>query len=382
MTPIYLDYNATTPVDPAVASAMRPFLDEFFGNPSSSHIFGVTTRQAVIKARDQVASMLNARPDEIIFTSGGSESNNFALKGAAYALKHKGNHLITSYIEHPSVLEVFRFLEQHGFEVTYLEVDGCGLIDPQSLASAIRKGTILISVMHANNEVGTIQPVAEIGEIARAQGILFHSDAAQTVGKIPVDVESMHVDLLSIAGHKFYAPKGIGALYIRRGVKLEKLIHGADHESNQRAGTENVIHIAGLGAAAGLVNRSFTESSPGNNPAAMMLTLKNRLLNGILNQVPEARVNGHPDLCLPNTLSLGFPSAEASLMLASMKDLAASAGAACHSDHQEISGVLSAMKVPLNYAVGTIRFSLGKTTTEEEIDRAIGVITETYRRIR
>ncbi len=309
MNTIYLDYNATTPVETFVADAMRPYLELFFGNPSSSHKYGSESKAAVERARMQVAKMLNAYPDEIIFTSGGSESNNLALKGAAFALQSTGNHIITSSVEHPAVTEVCRYLEKHGFIITWLPVDSYGRIDPMDIERAITKSTILISVMHANNETGTIQPVEQVGAIARKHGILFHSDAAQSIGKIPVNVKKMQVDLLSVAGHKFYAPKGVGALYIRRGVKLEKLIHGADHESNLRAGTENVMQIAGLGSAAEWVTIHTQENQPGDaNPlASQMRMLRDLLHRELLKEIPEIKLNGHPEERLPNTLSLGFP---------------------------------------------------------------------------
>ena len=261
MLPIYLDYNATTPIDREVAEAMKPFLDELFGNPSSSHEFGVRTRKAVETARKQVAGLIGCSPQEIIFTSGGTESNNFAIKGVALANRHKGNHIITTSIEHPAVIEVCKYLASNGFRITYLPVDEFGWVDPDNVKKAITSETILITVMHANNEVGTIQPIEEIGEIARMQQVIFHTDAAQSVGKINVDVNRMKVDLLSIAGHKLYAPKGIGALYIRKGVKLEKLIHGADHEMNQRAGTENILEISGLGKACEIAKRDLEKNS-------------------------------------------------------------------------------------------------------------------------
>ncbi|RMF57728.1 MAG: cysteine desulfurase, partial [Calditrichaeota bacterium] len=257
MEPIYLDYNATTPIDPRVAEAMRPFIEQHFGNPSSSHIFGVTTKKAVEKARRQIAEMLGCELAEVIFTSGGSESNNTAIKGVAAAYRSKGNHLITSSVEHPAVTEVCRYLESRGYKVTYLPVDEWGRVDPAAVEEAITPETILITIMHANNEVGTIQPIREIADIAHQHGVLMHSDCAQSVGKIPVTIQELGVDLLSIAGHKIYAPKGVGALYVRTGVKLEKLIHGADHEMNWRAGTENVIQNVALGEACELVHRNL-----------------------------------------------------------------------------------------------------------------------------
>ncbi len=374
MEPIYLDFNATTPVDPLVAEAIRPYLEHYFGNPSSAHPYAAGPKSAIIAARRQIASLLNARSDEIVFTSGGTESNNFAIKGAAFANRHKGNHIITTAIEHPAVTEVCRYLEKSGFSITWLPVDEFGMVDPEEVKHAITASTILITVMHANNETGTIQPIEEIGKIARKHGILFHTDAAQSVGKIPVDVEKLHVDLLSVAGHKLYAPKGVGALYIRRGVKLEKLIHGADHESNLRAGTENVMEIVGLGKAAGIAQQLLTRDSE-----HAMRDFRDQLHAGIRLAVPEVRLNGHTELRLPNTLSLGFPDVEAAMLLAEMNGVAASAGAACHADQTDISGVLTAMHVPMRFAMGTVRFSIGRSTTREEIHAAISIVANAYR---
>jgi len=385
MIPIYLDYNATTPLDPVVAATMIPYLTSKFGNPSSSHIYGIEAKQAIEKARKQIATLIGCHPDEIIFTSGGSEANNLAIKGVAFASLGKGNHIITSVIEHPAVSEVCRYLERLNFRITYIPVDEYGQIDAKKLKAAICPETILITIMHANNEVGTIQPIEKIGEIAKRNNILFHSDAAQTIGKIPVNVSKMQVDLLSIAGHKFYAPKGIGALYIRRGVKLEKLIHGADHEQNIRAGTENVIHIAGLGMAAEIVTNNelrVTIEKSATRKEERFRNLRDELYLGIKQAIPEVRLNGHPTNRLPNTLSLGFPGVDAAILLDEMKEIAASAGAACHAGRTEISGVLEAMRVPSEFALGTIRFSTGKMTTPEEIDKAIPIIVEAYRRLK
>jgi len=395
MQPIYLDYNATTPVDPNVFEAIRPYLESHFGNPSSTHSYGATSKIAIVKARKQLAALLNAQPDEIVFTSGGTESNNYAIKGAVFANRDKGNHIIATQIEHPAVLEVFRYLETLGFSATYLPVDAFGRVDPGDVERAITPQTILISVMHANNETGSIQPIETIGKIAHGHGILFHTDAAQSVGKIPVDVESLNVDLLSVAGHKCYAPKGIGALYVRRGVKLEKFVHGADHEANRRAGTENVAGIVGLGSAAALFTANLPQSPTPFIKQGIPLTqfadqrqlkkiqhLRNTLFSGIQDAIPEIRLNGHPQLRLPNTLSIGFPGVEAAILLNEMKGIAASAGAACHSDQPDISGVLAAMQVPFHYAIGTIRFSVGRMTTEEEIATAIPLIAAAYRRLK
>lgn len=370
MEPIYLDYNATTPIDPRVAEVMLPFIHEHFGNPSSSHILGVTTNKAVEKARQQIAEMIGCGPDELILTSGGSESNNYAIKGVAWAYRNKGNHIITSSVEHPAVTEVCRYLEKQGFLVTYLPVDGDGLVDPGRVEEAVTPQTILITIMHANNEVGTIEPIADISEIAHRHGIWVHTDCAQSVGKIPVRVDALHADLLTIAGHKLYATKGIGALYIRRGVKLEKLIHGANHEMGRRAGTENVIEIVGLGEACELITRHLPRYR------SHMQTLRDRLEQGLKRDFPDIRINGHPQKRLPNTSSVSFRGLEANTILARLTGVAASAGAACHSDHLEISSVLEAMGVPLEYAMGTIRFSVGRFTTASEIDRALGEIKE------
>jgi len=368
MEQIYLDYNATTPIDPEVASEMRPFLDEYFGNPSSSHTFGLKTRLAVEKARSRVAQLLNCRPQELVFTSGGTESNNMAIKGAAYAMHKHGNHIIISAVEHPAVTEVSRFLEREGFKISVVGVDSSGMVDPESVKKALLPETILISVMHANNEVGTIQPIAAIADIARRHGALMHTDAAQSVGKIKVDVKELDVDLLSVAGHKLYAPKGVGVLFIRHGVKIEKLIHGADHEQNLRAGTENVLEIVGLGKAAEIAYSGLAEHSD------HLYSMKNRLQNGLISALGPLRINGHPQLCLPNTLSIGFENMNAVSLLQAMDGLAASAGAACHTGATGDSSVLGAMKVPPAFSQGTIRFSTGKYTNADDIDQAVQII--------
>jgi selenium donor protein len=320
--------------------------------------------------------MLGCQIDELVFTSGGSEANNYAIKGVASANRNKGNHIITTRIEHPAVLEVCRFLEKKGYQITYLAVDQHGLIDLQELEKSISARTILISIMHANNEVGTIEPLAEISRIAHEHQVLVHSDCAQSIGKIPVQVNDLGVDLLSIAGHKLYAPKGIGALYLRTGVKIEKFIHGADHEMNLRAGTENVIEIVGLGSACELVSNHLEEHH------AHQKKMRDRLEDGLMGQFPDSRVNGHPDERLPNTLSISFPGLEANTLLAELKGVAASAGAACHSDRIDVSHVLEAMKVPTAYAMGTIRLSTGRFTTGREIDNAIKAISDVVTRLK
>ncbi|MEZ5082173.1 MAG: IscS subfamily cysteine desulfurase [Bacteroidales bacterium] len=364
MESIYLDYNATTPIDREVADAMQPYLYEFFGNPSSTHSFGIITKEAVNIARKQMASLINAHSSEIIFTSGGTESNNYAIKGVAFANKEKGNHIITSQIEHPAVTEVCKFLEENGFQVTYLPVDEYGMVNPMDVKNAITPQTILVSIMHANNEVGTIQPIQKIGEITRKNNILFHTDAAQSLGKIEVDVNDLNVDLLSVAGHKLYAPKGIGALYVKSGTKLKKLIHGADHEMNQRAGTENVLEIVGLGKACEIANRDMAKN------CLHLKKMRNKLQAILLESIPEARINGHPEFQLPNTLSISFPTIEANTLLAQLPHVAASAGAACHTGSVSISSVLKAMNVPLEFAMGTIRLSTGKYNSSDEIEKA------------
>jgi len=376
MTPIYLDYNATSPLDPAVVEAMRPYLQTHFGNPSSSHAFGVRTKQAVEAARKQVAEMLGAAPDEIIFTSGGSESNNLAIRGAAYARRDRGDHIITSSVEHPAVTEVCRWLETQGFRLTVLPVDEFGLVDPVDVEKAITPATILITIMHANNEVGAVQPIREIADIARRSGVLMHTDAAQSVGKIPTRVDDLGVDLLSVAGHKLYAPKGVGALYVRTGVKLEKLIFGADHERGWRAGTENVLEIVGLGQACELAAEKLTRR------AEHMRTLRDRLHDGIAAKIPDVRLNGPPELRLPNTLSLSFRGVEANMILSELTEVAASAGAACHSEGVDMSPTLEAMRVPVDFAMGTIRFSTGAMLTEADVDNAVEAVVGVIQRLR
>ena len=375
--PIYLDYNATTPHDPEVIAAMRPFFEEEFGNPSSSHFYGSKPKQAVIKAREQIASLINCRPEEMIFTSGGTESNNFAIKGIAQSLRHKGNHIITTQIEHPAVLEVCNFLQTTGFEITYLAVDEFGLVSAADVAAAIKKETILISVMHANNEVGTVAPITEITQLAKKHDIAFHTDAAQSVGKIPVDVNQLGVDLLSIAGHKVYAPKGVGALYIRQGLAPTKLMHGAGQEMAVRAGTENVLEIVGLGTACEIAKRDLEKN------LKHMQAMRDRLHEGIKKGCDQIKLNGHPQKRLPNTLSISFLGLEANRILDAIgSEVAASAGAACHSDTVQISEVLTAMNVPLEWAKGALRLTTGRMTTADDIDRAVQVICAAVKKFR
>ena len=371
MQTIYLDYNATTPLDPSVVESMKPALSHLFGNPSSSHLHGIEARKLVEKARMRVAGLLNCRPEEIVFTSGGTESNNHAIKGIAYASASNGKHIITSSIEHPATLEVCKYLQQKGYNISYISVDSGGIINLDELESAIRKDTILITVMHANNEIGAIQPIPEISKLARKHKIPFHTDAAQSAGKIPVDVQQLGVDLLSLAGHKIYGPKGIGALYIRSGLTIEKLIHGADHEQNRRAGTENVPQITGLGKACEIAKRDLEI-----NRQAMQTT-RDALFDSIRQSIPEVQWNCDPEYCLPNTLSLSFPGVDAQLILSGMENVAASAGAACHAEHTDISHVLEAIGLTSEQSIGTLRFSTGKNTTMEEINSASRMIIDT-----
>jgi len=369
---IYLDYNATTPIDPEVEAAMRPYLNTYFGNPSSRYKYGIDARKAVEQARSQVAALIGASPEEIIFTSGGSESDNHAMKGAAFALREKGNHIIVSTIEHPAILEACTWLQKQGFEISYLPVDKHCLADVSKLESLITPRTILVSVMHANNEVGTIQPVAEIAAIAHRHGILFHTDAAQSAGKIRIDVNEMQVDLLTLAGHKLYAPKGIGALFIRKGVVLDNLIHGAGQEHNLRAGTENLLEIVGFGKACEIAARDL------KNNSKHLSEMRNLLRNELLARIPTMHIHSVSDRSLPNTLSVSFRGIPADTLLSTLPNLAASAGAACHPAGVTSSHVLLAMGVTTEFAMGTIRLSTGKYSTPEEMISAAEMIGEAF----
>jgi len=361
---IYLDYNASTPVDPAVAAAMTPLLADHFGNPSSGHWAAAPAKAALEKARGQVATLLGCEEDEIVFTSGGSEANNLAIKGTFFALKHKVAHIITTAIEHPAVLAPCRFIEQLGGSVTYLPVDRTGRVDPEDVRRAVTPQTILISVMHANNEVGTIQPIDEIGAVAREHGIRFHTDAAQSVGKIPTKVDELRVDLLTIAGHKLYAPKGVGALYVRGGVELEPLVHGAGHELGRRAGTESALLAAGLGTACAMAADLA--------PMEGILALRDRFWGALQDRFGDRVVlNGHATHRLPNTLNVSFVGKVGADILGQLNGIAASTGSACHSGQIELSPVLAAMRVPERVGMGAIRFSLGRHTTGDEIDAVV-----------
>jgi len=377
MRPVYLDYNATTPLDPEVIAAIKPFIETEFGNPSCSHGYGIAPRRAVETARKQVADFLNCAPKEIIFTSGGTESNNHAIKGTARKMAARGKHLITSAIEHPAVLEVCRHLETEGFETTCLPVDETGRVRVADAEKAMRSDTVLISIMHANNETGVIQPIEEIADLARSRGIVMHTDAAQSVGKIPVDVKALKVHALSIAGHKLYAPKGIGALYTGDLPNLDPFCHGSGQEKGRRAGTENVIGIVGLGKACEIAGRDMDKNM------AHMKRLRDRLYQGILSGLDRVRLNGHETLRVPNTLSLSFHGLEANRILEAIGlEVAAAAGAACHAGSVAVSHVLSEMNVPLDWAKGSIRFSVGRMTTDPEIDKTIQVVVEAVKSLR
>ncbi len=358
---IYLDFNASTPLAPEVAAAMQAALDGPFGNPSSDHWAGKPAREAVEKARAQVARLLGCDTSEIIFTSGGSEANNHALKGLFFAKPTAHFHIITTQIEHPAIIHPCRFLERLGAKVTFLPVDALGRVDPEDVRRAVTSATVLISVMHANNEVGTIQPIAEISHIAREHGILFHTDAAQSLGKIPTKVGDLGVDLLSVAGHKLYGPKGVGALYVRSGLQLEPLIHGAGHEAGRRAGTENVLLDVGLGAACELAESWIGRQSIQEMRDFFWRRLTEEFGGSVI-------LNGHPTERLPNTLNVSFPGKVGAEILHALDGVAASTGSACHSGLIELSPVLKAMNVPAEAGMGAIRFSLGRATTEEEIE--------------
>lgn len=379
---IYFDCNSTTPPRAEVVEAMQPFLDSstgLFGNPSSVHFFGQETRKAVEEARGQLARLLGCQLDEIVFTSGGSESDTLALKGLAFSARErgKGNHLITSSIEHDTVLFCCDYLSRLGFEVTFLPVDGAGLVNPDDVRKAIRPGTVLISVMHANNEIGTIEPVSEIGKIAREKEIPFHTDAVQTVGKIPTKVQDLNVDMLSLSAHKFYGPKGVGALYLRKGTRLHPLFHG-HQERNRRAGTENVPAIVGLGKACEIAQAEMSADMK------KVSALRDRLQKGILDQVPEVRLNGHPSLRVPGTVNFSFEfvEGEGCVVLLDVEGIAVSTGSACASGTTQASHVLRALGVPPNSAQAAVRFSLGHFNREDEVNHALQVIPKAVERLR
>ncbi len=364
MKRVYLDYAATTPTDPDVLKAMEPYFFEQFGNPSSIHSFGQEAKKAMEDARQRLALFLGAKPEEIVFTSGGTESNNFALLGVAYALKEKGDHIVTTQIEHHAISEPLKFLKKSGFKVTPVKVDKYGLVDPEEIKKAITKKTILISVMHANNEIGTIQPIAQIGRIARGAGVYFHSDAVQTVGHIPVDVGELNVDLLSLSAHKFYGSKGVGALYIRKGTRVESFLRGGDQENGRRASTQNTAGIVGMGEAVVLCQERMEEE------AASQTRLRDKLIKEIQDKISEVYLNGHPTERLPNNVnfSIKYIEGESMLLNLDMLGIAASTGSACTSSSLEPSHVLLAIGLPHEIAHGSLRITLGRWTKEEEVD--------------
>ena len=369
---IYMDHSATAPVDPAVFEAMKPYFIDSFGNASTLYSLGREGRMAMESARKQVASIINADPKEIIFTSGGTESDNIAIKGTAYRLKNKGNHIITSNIEHPAVTETCKYLAKHGFDVTYVPVDNDGIVKASDVEDAITDKTILITIMHANNEIGTIQPIAEIGKIAREKGIYFHTDAVQSVGKIPVDVNELNVDMLSLSAHKLYGPKGIGALYIKKGVRLEPILHGGGHERGLRPGTENVPGIVGLGKACEISQENLEEEMQ------ELTRLRDKLIKAVLEENEEAYLNGHPTQRLPGNVNFRFTGIEGESLILHLdsKGIAASTGSACSSTKLEPSQVLMAIGLKEVEAHGSLRISLGRDNTEEQIDYVIKSIKE------
>jgi len=373
-----MDHSATSPVDPEVFEAMKPYFVDNFGNASTLYSLGRDARKAMEAAREQVASLIGAKPEEVIFTSGGTESDNIAIKGTVYRLKNKGNHIITSAIEHPAVRETCKYLEKNGFEVTYLPVYEDGIVKISDLEDAITDKTILITIMHANNEIGTIQPIAEIGKIARENKIYFHTDAVQTVGKIPVNVEKMNVDMLSLSAHKVYGPKGIGALYVKKGVRLEPIIHGGGHEKGLRPGTENVSGIVGLGKACELAEKNLLEDTK------YITNLRDKLIDGILNSIEQSYLDGHRTKRLPNNVNLRFTGIEGESLVLHLdsKGVAASTGSACSSKSLEPSHVLIALGLEHVEAHGSLRLTLGKENTEEEVDYVITAVKEVVETLR
>ncbi len=378
MRRIYLDYAATTPTHPEVVKAMLPYFTEAFGNPSSIYSCGQQARGAIEESRTKIADLIGARDEEIVLTSGGTEADNFAIKGVASSKESKGNHILTSPIEHHAVLETCKFLGRRGFSITYLPVDEYGLVDPDDVKKTITDKTILISVMHANNEIGTIEPIAEIGRIAREAGIYFHTDTVQTVGHIPINVDELGVDLLSISAHKLYGPKGVGALYIRKGTKLVSLVHGGEQERGQRAGTYNVPGIIGFGRAVELAQQEM------NQEAERLTPLRDKLINGLLERIDHTRLNGHPRKRLPNNvnISVDFVEGESMCLGLDLAGICASTGSACASSTLEPSHVLLATGLSPERAYGSLRFTLGKWTTEEDIDQVLEVLPPLVAKLR
>lgn len=375
---IYLDYAATTYTKKEVLDKMIPFFNQYFGNPSSVHQFGREVKKHVDTAREQVAKAIGALPEEIYFTAGGSEADNWAVKGIAYANKDKGKHIITTTIEHPGMLETCKYLEKEGFTVTYLPVDEYGLVTVEAIQKAIREDTILISVMYANNEIGTIQPIAEIGKLAKEKGIYFHSDSVQAIGSVKINVMEQNIDLLSLSAHKFYGPKGIGALYIRKGVKIINILHGGHQERGRRAGTENVPGIIGIGKAIEIADNNLIENTQ------RIQGLRDKLINGIMEKVPYTRLNGHPENRLPGNTSFCFEFIEGESLLLNldMKGIAGSSGSACSSGSLDPSHVLLAIGLPHEIAHGSLRLTIGEDTAEEDIDYVLEVLPPIVDRLR
>jgi len=378
MKRIYLDYAATTPTHPDVIEAMLPYFAEIFGNPSSIHSFGLEAKVAIEDSRGKIAALINAGSDEIVFTSGGTEADNYAIKGIAYASEYKGNHIITSSIEHHAVIEPMKLLEKQGFDVTYLPVDEYGLVDPQEVSDAITDKTILVSIMHANNEIGTIEPIEEIGKITREREICFHTDAVQTVGHLPVNVNELGVDLLSMSAHKIYGPKGIGALYIRKGTKLAPFMLGGEQEHGRRASTENVPGILGFSKAIEIAQGSMIEEM------RYLTQLRDKLIKGIMGRIEDIRLNGHPTKRLPNNvnISIEFVEGESMLLNLDLEGIAASTSSACSSSSIEPSHVLLSLGLSREQAYGSLRFSLGWKSNEEEVDRVIEVLPRVIAKLR
>lgn len=378
MNRVYLDHAATTPTHPDVVKAMLPYFSDAFGNPSSIHSYGQEAKSAVDEARTRVAKLIGARSEEIIFTSGGTEADNLAVRGVAYANERRGNHIITTVVEHHAVLESVRFLEKRGFTVTCLPVDSHGLVDPQDVKKAITSKTILISVIHASNEVGTIEPIAEIGGIGAEAGIPFHTDAVQTVGHVPLNVDELKVGLLSISAHKLYGPKGVGALYARKGTRLAPLLHGGEQERGRRAGTENTPGIVGFGKAAEIAGKEMA------GQAERLCRLRDRLISGLLDTIEHVRLNGHPTSRLPNNVnvSVGFVEGEAVLLNLDLEGICASTGSACSSSSPESSHVLLALGLSPEQAHGSLRFSLGRANTEYDVDRVLKALPLIVARLR
>ncbi len=378
MKEIYLDYNATTPLDPRVFDAMIPFLKEMYHNPSSLYKNSKFTKSAIEESREKIASLIGASPKEIVFTGGGSESDNHAIKGTAFSLMEKGKHIITSSIEHHAVLNTCKFLEKIGFEVTYLPVNKHGIVDPESVRDAIRDDTILISIMYANNEIGTIEPINKIAEIAQENGILFHTDAVQAAGKIPIDVKDIGVDMLSLSAHKFYGPKGVGALYIRKKLRIDSLIHGGMQERGKRAGTENISGIVGAGKAAEIaINEHAVEKEK-------IKPLRDRLERELKKRIPDILINGHPEKRLYNTLNIAvkYVEGEGILTFLDFEGISVSSGSACASGSLDPSHVLLAIGVPVEHAHGSLRFSLGKYNTEDDVNKLIEVLPGIVEKLR